>query len=288
MASREYNQTDAATRRFLRQAMQTPLLTRDREVELAARWLDDGDTAALHELISAHIRLVAGSAAGYRKLGLPMAELLQEGTLGLLQAANRFDPEREIRFSTYAGWWVRAQMQDYLLRNWSVVRVGSSTMQKRLFSRLRKAQAGSPGSSGLSEEQRQAIADELGVDRREVELMEAIATRSDRSFNAPVEDNGQTQLQDLIADDSPGPEEIVMDRRDLQIRSDWMRDAIGALPARERLIIHARYLADDPRTLKSLGEELGVSKERVRQLECAALRKIKDRMGNRDETTTTP
>lgn len=274
MATRDYHPPDSATRRLLREAMQAPLLSREREAALARRWLGKGDEAALHELITAHIRLVAGVAARYRRLGLPLSELMQEGTLGLLQAANRFDPERDIRFSTYAGWWVRAQMQDYLLRNWTVIRVGSSTMQKRLFSRLRQAGRDTDGSGSLSEAQRAAIARDLGIDCREVELMEPLALGLERSINMPMDEEGGTILQDLLADQSPDPESIVLSERDIALRRTWLHAALEKLPERERLIIRARYLHDDSRTLKSLGEELGVSKERVRQLESAALKRI--------------
>lgn len=282
MPASNQSQTDAATRRYLRHAMAAPLLSQEREVELATRWRESNDEAARHELVAAHIRLVASVAARYRRLGLPMADLIQEGAIGLLQAAKRFDPERNVRFATYAGWWVRAQMQDYLLRSWSVVRIGSSSQQKRLFARLRRSRGESEGRSGLDETQRLRIAGELGIDRRDVELMEAVALRQERSFNAPVEEDGAVELQDLLADDGPGPEEIVFERMEAERRAATLSKALKELQPRERHVIEQRYLIEETRTLKSLGAELGVSKERVRQIETAALQKL--RAAVKDET----
>lgn len=277
---------DSATSRranlkFIRSAMSTPLLTREREQELARRWRQHQDEAALHELVTAYARLVAGMAVRFRNYGLPVGDLLQEGNLGLLQAAARFEPERGVRFSTYATWWVRSAMQDYILRNWSIVRTGTTSAQKALFFNLRRLRAKIEGETGapLSAEGRTRIATDLKVPARDVESMEVRLAASDQSLNAPLGEDGDADWQDFLPDARPDPESVVMERHDAQTRAKWLRSALAALPPREEKIIRERLLVDDPVTLEELGRGLGVSKERVRQLERRALEKLRSSLG---------
>jgi RNA polymerase sigma-32 factor len=265
--------------RLVRSAMSTPLLTREREMQLARAWRDDEDEAALHELINAYGRLVASMGLKFRNYGLPLADLIQEGNVGLMQAAGRFEPERDIRFSTYASWWVRSAMQDYILRNWSIVRTGTTSSQKSLFFNLRRLRARIEGRTGdtLDDAGRQDIADELKVPKRDVDGMAARMAASDQSLNAPIGDEGDLSWQDYLVDDRPSPETMAMETKDGEIRSAWVEDALGELPDREARIIRARLLEEDTLTLEALGVELGVSKERVRQLEKRALGKLRAR-----------
>ncbi len=262
---------------FIRSAMSTPLLTREREQELAIRWREDEDEDALHELVRSYARLVAGMASRFRNYGLPAGDLLQEGNVGLLQAAARFEPERGVRFSTYATWWVRSAMQDYILRNWSIVRTGTTSAQKSLFFNLRRLRARIEGQSGspLDGEGRERIAQELRVPRRDVEAMEMRIAAIDQSLNAPIGDEGDDNWQDLLPDTRPSPEAVVTGLHDRAHRRRWLRSALASLPDREQRIVRCRLLTEEPVTLEALGRELGVSKERVRQLERRALNRLK-------------
>jgi len=268
---------DRAERRFIRDTARMPLLTRERERDLACRWRDEQDVEALHELITAYGRLAVATAARFRNYGLPMADLIQEGMIGLLQAAARFEPEREVRFSTYAAWWIRSAMQDYILRNWSIVRTGTTAAQKSLFFNFRRLRAriDRGGQGRLGPEGRSAIAKALGVNVREVEAMEARLSASDQSLNVAVGETGEDEWQDFIADTRPLPDEIVADDHDARVRSAWLAEALDGLSARERQIIRERRLRDEAVTLEDLGKELGISKERVRQIEHKAMEKLK-------------
>ena len=265
--------------RLVRNAMSVPMLTREREMDLARAWRDKEDEVALHELINAYGRLVAGMAVKFRNYGLPVADLIQEGNVGLMQAASRFEPERELRFSTYASWWVRSAMQDYILRNWSIVRTGTTSSQKSLFFNLRRLRAKIEGKTGgvLDDAGRQAIASELKVPKRDVDGMSVRLAASDQSLNAPVGEEGDLSWQDYVVDERPNPETNAIATKDGETRSDWVKTALSELPTREERIIRARLLEDDTLTLEALGAELGVSKERVRQLEKRALGKLKER-----------
>jgi RNA polymerase sigma-32 factor len=253
------------------------LLSRERELWLARLWRDAGDEAALHELVMAYMRLVISTAARFRNYGLPMGDLVQEGAAGLMQAAARFEPEREVRFSTYAAWWIRSAMQDYILRNWSVVRTGTTAAQKALFFNLRRLRAKIGDGSGgpLDEAGRAFIASELSVHIDEVEAMEMRLAGGDQSLNATVSPTGEDEWQDFLADERPTPEETVMFARDSRTRSIWLAQALAELTDREQTIIKERRLRDDARTLEELGRHLGISKERVRQIEHRALEKLK-------------
>jgi RNA polymerase sigma-32 factor len=280
--SRYYSQS--AERRFFRESINAPLLTREHEYELATRWREQEDVSALHEIITAYTRLVISTATRFRNYGLPIADLIQEGSVGLLQAAARFEPERGVRFSTYASWWIRSAMQDFVLRNWSIVRTGTTASQKSLFFNLRRLRAKIGGADGpLGREGRQRIAAELKVRLRDVEMMEGRLAASDQSLNAPVGENGEHEWQDFIADTRPLPEEIVFKSQDSQSRAVWLDEALHTLSERERIIIGKRRLTDEGMTLAELGRDFGISKERVRQIEHKALEKLRSLMASQVE-----
>jgi RNA polymerase sigma-32 factor len=272
---------DPATQRanlsFIKVSMKVPMLSREDESDLARRWREQGDTAALHGLVGAYTRLVVSTATRFRNYGLPMGDLVQEGNVGLMQAAARFEPDRDVRFSTYAAWWIRAAMQDYVLRNWSIVRTGTTAAQKSLFFNLRRLRARIEDQSGrpLGDAGRRRIAVELRVDIQEVEAMEQRLAGNDQSLNAPIREGGEVDWQDFLADARPSPEEVVIGLRDAHTRSKWLAEALSELSPRERTIIAGRRLRDEGATLEELGRELGVSKERVRQLEHRALQKLR-------------
>lgn len=267
-----------ATLSFIRGAMKRPLLTREREFELARKWRESGDQTALHELINAYTRLVVATASRFRHYGLAIGDLIQEGNLGLMHAAARFEPDREVRFSTYAAWWIRSQMQDFILRNWSIVRTGTTAAHKSLFFNLRRLRAridNGAGPAQLTFEQKGKIAGELGVSLADVNEMEGRLSGGDQSLNAGVGEEQDLEVQDFLVDDRPGPESVTIDDHDRRLRLRWLSDALGELSPRERTIIAERRLRDEGVTLEELGKELGVSKERVRQLEARALGKLK-------------
>ncbi|HXP76165.1 MAG TPA: RNA polymerase factor sigma-32 [Stellaceae bacterium] len=286
MAHIDDPQTQKANLTFIKASMKEPLLTRDHEFDLAQRWRSAGDTAALHELVRAYTRLVVSIAARFRHYGLPVGDLVQEGNVGLMQAAARFEPDRGVRFSTYAAWWIRSAMQDYVLRNWSIVRTGTTAAQKSLFFNLRRLRARIEESSGapLTDAGRRKIASELHVELAEVELMDMRLGAADQSLNAPVGDSSEDDWQDFLPDRRPNPEEVVTSTRDGEIRSRWLAEAMGELSSRERAIIRQRRLQEEGATLEELGRELGVSKERVRQLEHRALVKLRQSIRKRTES----
>ncbi len=269
---------DRNDRRYISAAMDAPLLEREHEVELARRWRDDSDQKALHEIITSHIRLVVRIAGRFRGYGLPLNDLIQEGNVGLMEAAKRFDPEREVRFSTYATWWIMAAIQEYIVRNASIVRIGTTPAQKSLFFNLRRLRAklGGATAASMTDEQRQAIASELGVPLAAVERMEAHLSRPDRSLNAAIGDEDTDEMQDFLPDDGPSPEELVTDSHDSGVRTRWLNKALDSLTPRERQIIARRFLGDDRTTLAEIGASFGVTKERIRQIEGKALGKLRD------------
>jgi RNA polymerase sigma-32 factor len=269
---------DAAGRTLVRAAMRAPYLERDEEHVLALRWKEENDQQALHRITVAHMRLVISMASKFRHYGLPLGDLIQEGHVGLLEAAARFEPAREVRFSTYATWWIRASMQDYILRNWSIVRGGTSSAQKALFFNLRRLRArlanGAEPLSNASLYHEVSVA--LGVPEADVAMMDSRLSSPDSSLNAPLADeNGAAERMDFLVSEDPLPDEIVGERIDVQRRAVWLKSALGALNARELRIIEERRLSDDGATLESLGEQLGISKERVRQIEARAMEKLK-------------
>lgn len=269
--------TQRANMSYIRASMKEALLSREDEQDLAKRWRYDGDEDALHRLVRAYTRLVISTASKFRNYGLPMGDLVQEGNIGLMQAAARFDPEREVRFSTYATWWIRSAIQDYVLRNWSIVRTGTTSAQKSLFFNLRRLRARiAEGPAGrMTDEGRESISKELKVGIHDVESMEARLSGSDHSLNATVSDMSNDPWQDLLPDERPTPDQVVTCMRDSETRSKWLAAALDELSDREQVIIQERRLVDDGATLEELGRKLGVSKERVRQLETRAMSKLK-------------
>ncbi len=281
MAYANTNSVDRADRRFIASTMKAPFLERDHELDLARRWREDGDAAAMRELVIAYARFAVRIASRFRGYGLPMGDLVQEGNVGLLEAAVRFDPDRDVRFSTYAGWWVIAAIQEYILRNASIVRIGTTASQKSLFfnlPRLRARLAENPDGA-MSDADRRAIARALGVPNAAVERMEAHLSGRDQSLNATVGVNGTDELQDFLKDSGPSPEEIAIDRHDGRTRTALIEEGLARLTPRERQIIVKRFLEDEPSTLAELGKVFGVSKERIRQVEAKALTKLRRAIG---------
>ncbi|MBL8640713.1 MAG: RNA polymerase factor sigma-32 [Alphaproteobacteria bacterium] len=270
--------TQKATMGYIRSSMNEPMLERDHEFDLATRWKNNGDQKALHELIRSYTRLVIATAAKFRHYGLPMGDLIQEGNLGLMQAANKFEPDRDVRFSTYATWWVRASIQDYILRNWSIVRTGTTAAHKSLFFNLRRLRAridGAENENGLTTDGRIKIAKELGVRVKDVEDMEGRMNRGDQSLNALISNDGEEEIGSFLADTRPNPEDVVIGMKDSETRSKWLNTALKTLSEREQHIIRERHMQYETVTLEELGQKLGVSKERVRQLESRALEKLR-------------
>jgi RNA polymerase sigma-32 factor len=253
------------------------MLERDYEVDLGRRWRDEEDHTALNELVESHVRLVVRIASGFRRYGLPVSDLIQEGNVGLLHAAKRFDPEREVRFSTYASWWILAGIQEYIIRNSSIIRIGTTPAQKSLFFNLRKLRAKIAGDlvGLMTNAERQIIATELKVPLAAVERMEAHFSAPDRSLNDSIGDDGGSALQDFLADERPNPEENVTEFHDSAVRASWLHNAIDGLSPREKDIIQLRFLDDEKITLAEIGQNYGVTKERIRQIEGRALKKLK-------------
>lgn len=265
-----------------RQAMRAELLDAETELRLAYAWRDHRDEQALHRLVTAYMRLAISMAAKFRRYGAPMNDLIQEASLGLMKAADKFDPDRGVRFSTYAVWWIKASIQDYVMRNWSMVRTGSTSSQKALFFNLRRVQAklereaAARGETLDQFQLRQLVATEVGVPLADVEMMEGRLSGSDFSLNATQSsDEDGREWIDALEDDGVQAADAVEGAHDAERLRNWLVKAMQALNARERYIVAERKLKDEPRTLESLGEELGLSKERVRQLEAAAFTKMR-------------
>jgi RNA polymerase sigma-32 factor len=275
---------DVAMRSVTKRAMGAEMLDAATELDLARAWRRLGDEKALHRLVSAYMRLAISMAAKYRRYGAPMPDLIQEAGVGLMKAAEKFDPDRGVRFSTYAVWWIKASIQDYVMRNWSMVRTGSTSSQKALFFNLRRVrarierQAGANGEVLDGQRLRELIAEEVGVPLRDVEMMDARLAGADFSLNALQAGEDGREWLDTLEDEAPQASDTVARCADMMRARGWLADALGALNARERLIIVERKLRDDPRTLESLGQELGLSKERIRQLEAQALGKLRRRL----------
>ncbi|OLP60166.1 RNA polymerase factor sigma-32 [Xaviernesmea oryzae] len=271
--------TLSADRRMIKIAMAAPYLEREEEQELAQAWKDNHDQNARNKIAMAHMRLVISMASKFRHFGLPMSDLVQEGHIGLLEAAARFEPSRDVRFSTYATWWIRASMQDYVLRNWSIVRGGTSSAQKALFFNLRRLRAKlAQGDRQLTARAvHEEIAAALGVSLADVQTMDARLSGSDTSLQAPISsgDADGGERLDLLACAAPLPDEQVSDMIDQERRRTWLGHALKQLNEREMKIIRARRLSDDSATLEELGVDLGISKERVRQIETRAMEKLK-------------
>ena len=273
-----------------RHARSAELLDADTERDLAIAWRDHRDEAALHRLITAYMRLAISIAWKFKGYGASVNDLIQEAGLGLMKAADRFDPDRGVRFSTYAVWWIRAGMQDFVMRNWSMVRTGSTSSQKSLFFNMRRvrarleADAAAEGVELDSHQLREQIANEIGVALKDVELMEGRLAGSDFSLNALQSDGdeGREWIETLEDDGEQASERFEREKDGTRLR-EWLGDALGTLTEREQKIIAARKLTNPARTLESLGEELGLSKERVRQIEAGALQQMRRKLAPREE-----
>jgi RNA polymerase sigma-32 factor len=253
------------------------MLERDQEYRLAKRWREHGDRDAANQLVTSHLRLAAKVAMGYRGYGLPVSEIISEGNVGLMQALNRFEPEKGFRFATYAIWWIRASIQDYILRSWSLVKIGTTVNQKRLFFKLRSAKSKIAAfeSGDLHPDQVALIAKDLDVTNQDVVDMNR-RLGGDKSINAPLHEDGQTgEWQDHLVDQSPSPEAIVVEQDEKDYRHKALIAAIDVLDDRERRIFEARHLADEPLTLEDLAEKFNVSRERIRQIEARAFEKVR-------------
>lgn len=272
---------DGADRRYLSTVMSKAMLSEEEELDLARRWRNNGEHVAMQKLISAYLRLVVATAARFRNYGLPMPDLIQEGNVGLMLAVNRFDPERGVRFSTYAAWWIRSSIQEYVLRNWSIVRSGTSAGQKALFFNLRwlraKLERAGGGTISLDDATRDEIATALKVSPADVSAMAQRLAARDHSLNETVGgEEGGDAFQDFLVDPNPNPEEIVTGKMDGGQRHAWLTESLKELSPREQLIIVERMLKDEKTTLEELGGRLGVTKERVRQIETKAFRKLQN------------
>jgi len=253
------------------------MLERNREYELAKRWRELGDRDAANQIVTSHLRLAAKVAMGYRGYGLPVSEMISEGNVGLMRALNRYEPERGFRFATYAMWWIRASIQEYILRSWSLVKIGTSANQKKLFFKLRSAKSKIAAfeSGDLSPDQVALIAKNLDVTDQDVIDMNR-RLGGDRSINAPIHDEGETgEWQDRLVDQSPSPEAIVVEQDEQDRQHRALTAAIDVLDDRERRIFEARHLSEEPPTLEVLAEKFHVSRERIRQIEVRAFEKVR-------------
>jgi RNA polymerase sigma-32 factor len=261
---------------YLSDIRRFPMLERDQEYRLAKRWREQGDRDAANQIVTSHLRLATKIAMGYRGYGLPITEIISEGNVGLMQALNRFEPEKGFRFATYAMWWIRASIQDYILRSWSLVKIGTTTNQRKLFFKLRSAKSkiAALESGDLRPDQVALIAKTLDVADQDVVDMNR-RLRGDKSINAPVHENDEIgEWQDYLVDQSPSPEAIVVEQDERDHRHNALIAAIDVLNDRERRIFEARHLADEPLTLEDLAEKFNVSRERIRQIEVRAFEKV--------------
>jgi RNA polymerase sigma-32 factor len=266
----------AGTTRYLEEIRRFPMLEAEEESVLAKRWREHGDADAAHKLVTSHLRLVAKIAVGYRGYGLPISEVISEGNVGLMQAAKRFDPQKGFRFATYAIWWIKAAIQEYILRSWSLVKMGTTANQKKLFFNLRKAKSkiSALEEGDLRPDQVKLIAQRLGVTEQDVVDMNR-RLGGDVSLNAPIRDDGDSgEWQDWLVDEASDQESRLAESEQLENRKKALGEALSVLSKRERRIFEARQLADDPITLEGLAVEFAISRERVRQIEVRAFQKV--------------
>src|SRR5271168_843628 len=261
--------------RYLSEIKRFPMREPQEEYMLAKRWYEHDDREAAHKLVTSHLRLVAKIAMGYRGCGLPIGEVISEGNVGLMQAVRRFEPDKGFKLATYAMWWIRASIQEYILRSWSLVKMGTTASQKKLFFNLRKAKSriSALDEGDLRDDQVTTIATRLGVAKQEVIDMNR-RLGGDASLNAPLREDGEGEWQDWLVDDSASQESVLVDRQESDARMGALKNALRVLNPRERRIFEARRLADDPVTLEDLSAEFGVSRERVRQIEVRAFEKV--------------
>ncbi|MFY9968133.1 MAG: RNA polymerase sigma factor RpoH [Roseiarcus sp.] len=263
--------------RYLQEIKRFPMLEPQEEYMLAKRWREHNDREAAHKLVTSHLRLVAKIAMGYRGYGLPIGEVISEGNVGLMQAVKRFEPDKGFKLATYAMWWIRASIQEYILRSWSLVKMGTTASQKKLFFNLRKAKSriSALDEGDLRDDQVETISKRLGVAKQDVIDMNR-RLGGDASLNAPLREEGEGEWQDWLVDDSPDQESLLADREESGARLDALRAALSVLNPRERRIFEARRLAEEPITLEELSTEFGVSRERVRQIEVRAFEKVQE------------
>ena len=267
--------------RYLTEIRKFPMLAKDQEFMLAKSWREHEDTEAAHQLVTSHLRLVAKIAMGYRGYGLPIGEVISEGNVGLMQAVKKFEPDRGFRLATYAMWWIRASIQEYILRSWSLVKMGTTAAQKTLFFNLRKAKSEISAfeEGDLHPEHLSHIATRLGVLESEVTSMNRRLSGGDASLNAPMRADGESEWQDWLADDNAVSQETqVAEAEESSIRMSLLQEAMAELSDRERHILTERRLKDDPTTLEELAGQYGVSRERVRQIEVRAFEKLQKAM----------
>jgi len=274
------NVTGDGLTNYLQQIRKFPMLTAEEEVSLARRWQETQDLEAVHKLVTSHLRLVAKIAAGYQGYGLPLSELISEGNIGLMQAVQKFDPDRGFRLATYAMWWIRAAINEYILHNWSLVKIGTTAAQKKLFFNLRrmKSEMGAIDDGDLKPEQVKSIAHTLGVSEQEVVSMNHRLAAADSSLNGLVGEDEDSEWQDWLADDREGPEAVVAERERKSSHAKLLTHALATLKERERQILIERRLKDEPATLEALARRYGVSRERVRQIEMRAFEKLQKAM----------
>lgn len=274
--------TDGGLRRYLQEIRKFPMLAEDEEYMLAKRWHEHGDTTAAHRLVTSHLRLVAKIAMKYRGYGLPTGELISEGNIGLMQAVKRFEPDKGFRLATYAIWWIKASMQEYILRSWSQVKIGTSAVQKRLFFNLRKLKnrllQGDQGGEQLTPDQIQEIATQLDVSPEEVRDMDERLSGSDRSLNAHMSHDSQDEWIDQLVDQRDSQETVMVERDESSRRSGLLARALAKLTPREQDIVRARRLKEEPDTLEDLSQAYHISRERVRQIEVRAMEKLQKEM----------
>ncbi|MGF1476670.1 MAG: RNA polymerase sigma factor RpoH [Geminicoccaceae bacterium] len=270
--------------RYLDEIRRFPMLEPDEEFMLAKNWREHGNVEAAHKLVTSHLRLVAKIAMGYRGYGLPMNEIISEGNVGLMQAVKRFDPDRGFRLATYALWWIRAAIQEYILHSWSMVKMGTTAAQKKLFFNLRrlKGQMQAIEEGDLHPETVKKIADHLDVSEQDVIDMNRRLDGPDHSLNAALRAEGETEWQDWLVDDSESQETVVVEADEMDYRRQLMEEAMGVLNEREKHILTERRLRDEPLTLEELSHEYGISRERVRQIEVRAFEKLQKAMRNRE------
>lgn len=273
-------QGEGGLSRYLTEIRKFPLLAPEEEYMLAKRWKAHEDPEAARKLVTSHLRLVAKIAMGYRGYGLPVSEIVAEGNVGLMQAVKRFEPDKGFRLATYAMWWIRASIQEYILRSWSLVKMGTTAAQKKLFFNLRKAKTKIEAieEGDMTPEHVAKIADQLGVPEQEVVNMNRRLSGPDSSLNAPLRSDSESEWQDWLADDTIDQETRMAEREEMGERHELLTGALGELTEREREIIEARRLQDDPATLEELSRKYGVSRERVRQIEVRAFEKLQTQM----------
>ena len=266
--------------RYLTEIRKFPMLEKEQEFMLAKRWQEHEDTEAAEQMVTSHLRLVAKIAMGYRGYGLPMAEVISEGNVGLMQAVKKFDPDKGFRLATYAMWWIRAAIQEYILRSWSLVKLGTTAAQKKLFFNLRriKGEINALDTGDLNPEQVKHIAEQLNVPEKDVRSMNGRMSGSDASLNAPMGTEGDMEWQDWLADDEPGQAETFANRQEFDRRMELLQEAMADLSEREQHILQERRLTDEPKTLEELSEVYNVSRERIRQIEVRAFEKIQKAM----------